>query len=98
MARWKFELLMKGIGATTEGPVWDGEHLYFTHILGSRILRYDPKDRSIVEAYTDTNRTNGLAFDAEGRLFARSAGSRSIVPTVRPGKRPRSLIVSKARS
>lgn len=77
--QWKFELLMKPVGTTTEGPVWDGEHLYFTHIRGNRILRYDPKSGAITEAYKDTYRTNGLAFDAEGNLFGCCAGGRSIV-------------------
>ena len=43
MKLWKFELLMKPPAKPlTEGPVWDGEHLYFTHIQASRIMRYDP--------------------------------------------------------
>ena len=38
--QWKFELLMKPPAVPlTEGPVWDGEHLYFTHIRASRIMR-----------------------------------------------------------
>ena len=37
MKQWKFELLMKPPAKPlTEGPVWDGEHLYFTHIQTSR--------------------------------------------------------------
>ena len=39
---WRFELLAKPFGSVTEGPIWDGEALYFTHILASRIHRYDP--------------------------------------------------------
>jgi gluconolactonase len=76
---WKFELLMKPVGDTTEGPVWDGEHLYFTHNRANRILRYDPKSGAITQAYSDTRRTNGMAFDAEGRLFGCCAAGRSIV-------------------
>ena len=78
--QWKFELLMKPSAVPlTEGPVWDGEHLYFTHIRASRILRYDPKSGAITEARSGTNRTNGLAFDAEGRLFGCCSGGRAIV-------------------
>ncbi len=78
--RWKFELLMKPSAVPlTEGPVWDGEHLYFTHIRASRILRYDPKGGAITEWRTGTNRTNGLAFDAQGRLYGCCSGGRSIV-------------------
>lgn len=77
---WKFELLMKPSAVPlTEGPVWDGEYLLFTHIRASRILRYDPKSGAITEWRSGTNRTNGLAFDAEGRLFGCCSGGRSIV-------------------
>jgi gluconolactonase len=77
---WKFELLMKPTGVPlTEGPVWDGEYLYFTHIKASRILRYDPKSGAIAPWREGTNRTNGLAFDTQGRLFGCCSGGRSIV-------------------
>ena len=78
--QWKFELLMKPPAVPlTEGPVWDGEQLYFTHIRASRIMRYDPGSGVIAEARTGTNRTNGLAFDAEGRLFGCCSGGRAIL-------------------
>jgi len=78
--RWKFELLMKPSAVPlTEGPVWDGEHLYFTHIRASRIMRYDPKSGALGEWRTGTNRTNGLAFDEQGRLFGCCSGGRTIV-------------------
>ena len=85
--QWKFELLMKPPAVPlTEGPVWDGEHLYFTHIRASRIMRYDPGSGVITEARTGTNRTNGLAFDAEGRLFGCCSGGRAIVRLDSDGK------------
>jgi gluconolactonase len=59
--------------------VWDGEHIYFTQIRKSKILRYDPKTGAISEWRTGTNRTNGLAFDAHGRLFGCCSGGRAIV-------------------
>ena len=77
---WKFELLRKPTAVPlTEGPVWDGEQLLFTHIRASLILRYDPKSGAITEWRTGTNRTNGLAFDLNGRLFGCCSGGRSIV-------------------
>jgi streptogramin lyase len=80
MKQWKFELLMKPPAKPlTEGPVWDGEHLYFTHIQASRIMRYDPKSGEITVAREGTNRTNGLCYDAKGNLFGCSSGGRSIV-------------------
>jgi gluconolactonase len=78
---WKFELLTKPDTEQfiTEGPVWDGEYIYFTQIRKSKILRYDPKTGAIDEWRTGTNRTNGLAFDAHGRLFGCCSGGRAIV-------------------
>jgi gluconolactonase len=78
--QWKFELLMKPRGIPlTEGPVWDGEHLLFTHIHANAILRYDPKSGAITEARNGTNRTNGLAFDTQGKLYGCCSGGRSIL-------------------
>ncbi len=75
---WKFELIAKPSNIT-EGPVWDGEQLLYTHIRTSRILRYDVKSGEISDWRTGTNRTNGLAFDAQGRLFGCCSGGRSVV-------------------
>lgn len=76
---WKFELLARYSVPLTEGPIWDGEFLYYTHIQAHRIMRYDPKGGAITEWRTGTNFTNGLAFDLKGRLFGCSSGGRSIV-------------------
>ncbi len=63
----------------TEGPAWDGEKLLFTYIPGSRIMTYDPATGEC-EVYRDnTNHTNGLAFDMDGRLYGCCSGGRSIV-------------------
>ena len=61
---WDFELIAGPYGGTTEGPVWDGQALLFTHIPANRILRYDPKTGETSEYFIGTNRTNGLCFDA----------------------------------
>ena len=80
MKQWKFELLMKPPAKPlTEGPVWDGEHLYFTHIQASRIMRYDLRSGAITVAREGTNRTNGLCYDIKGQLFGCCSGGRSIV-------------------
>ena len=76
---WQFQLLNKPWGGVTEGPVWDGEALYYTHIPTSRIMRFDPKTEEITQARGDTNRTNGLCYDAGGRLFGCCSGGRAIV-------------------
>jgi sugar lactone lactonase YvrE len=77
--RWTFQLLNTPYGGVTEGPVWDGEAPYFTHIPASRIMRYDPCTGAIATWRTGTNRTNGLAYDLEGRLFGCCSGGRGIV-------------------
>ena len=76
--QWNFELLLKP-STITEGPVWDGEYLYFTHIWTSRILRYDPKSGAITDWRAGINRCNGLAYDAQGKLFGCCSGGRSIL-------------------
>jgi gluconolactonase len=77
---WTFELLMKPRGTPlTEGPVWDGEQLLFTHIHASSILRLDVVTGAITPWRTGTNRTNGLAFDSQGRLFGCCSGGRSVL-------------------
>lgn len=76
---WKFELLKKPNGLPiTEGPVWDGEHVYFTHIHANTIFRYDPKTSVISPWRTGLDRVNGLAFDSLGRLFGCCQGGRSV--------------------
>ena len=63
----------------TEGPVWDGKKLLFTYIPGSRIMAYDPETGECAVYRENTNHTNGLAHDAEGRLYGCCSGGRSIV-------------------
>ena len=76
---WRFELLNKPYGGITEGPVWDGEAVYFTHISNHRIMRYDPVSGAITQARDGTNHTNGLCHDAQGRTYGCCSGGRSIV-------------------
>ncbi len=76
---WRLQLLNKPYGGVTEGPVWDGEAVLFTHIPTSRIMRFNPKSQEITLGRGDTNHTNGLAYDTEGRLFGCCSGGRSIV-------------------
>lgn len=76
---WQFQLITKPYGGVTEGPAWDGDALYFTHIPTSRILRYDVDTGQITEARHHTNHTNGLAYDTRGNLFGCCSGGRAIV-------------------
>lgn len=76
---WQFQLLAKPFGGVTEGPVWDGESIYFTHIPTNRIMKYQPESGRISEAKGGTNHTNGLAHDSKGQLFGCCSGGRAIV-------------------
>ena len=76
---WNFELVAGPFGGTTEGPVWDGEALLFTHIPASKILRYDPQTGAVTEYCGETFHTNGLCFDAHGSLYGCQQGRRRIV-------------------
>lgn len=76
---WTFEYVCRPMGKLTEGPVWDGDVLRFTQIHASRILQYDLRSGEIAEWRGSINRTNGLAYDAEGRLFGCSSGGRAIL-------------------
>src|SRR5215218_146049 len=57
--------------AFTEGPAQGPDGLiYFTDVTNNRILRFDPKTKKHDVFRADSNRTNGLLFDNEGRLIA----------------------------
>jgi gluconolactonase len=57
--------------AFTEGPAQGPDGLiYFTDVANNRILRFDPKTKKHDVFRADSNRTNGLLFDNEGRLIA----------------------------
>ncbi len=77
---WEFEMVAGPFNPRlTEGPAWDGETLLYTHIPASRILRYDPQTGQTSVYRDNTNHTNGLNFDSEGRLYGCSSGGRAIV-------------------
>ncbi|MCY3691233.1 MAG: SMP-30/gluconolactonase/LRE family protein, partial [Chloroflexi bacterium] len=79
---WRFSLLNRfedPPGGITEGPAWNGEVALFTHIHASRIYAYNPKSGEFSVFRENTNRTNGLAFDADGRLFGCCQNGRAIV-------------------
>ena len=82
---WSFELVAGPLGGTTEGPVWDGEAVLYTHIPASRIMRYDPRTGENSEHFYMTHNTNGLCFDSEGNLYGCQSGRRRIVRFERNG-------------
>lgn len=70
--------------AFTEGPAQGPDGLiYFTDVANNRILRFDPKTRKQEVFRADSNRSNGLLFDSEGRLIAcESSGPERNAPRV----------------
>ena len=57
--------------AFTEGPAQGPDGLiYFTDVTNNRILRFNPQTRKHEVFRADSNRSNGLLFDPEGRLIA----------------------------
>jgi gluconolactonase len=81
---WTFEFLA-GPYTLTEGPAWDGTGLLFSDIRNDRILRYDEATGRIDTFRTNTNGTNGLFFDHEGRLYGCQGGGRQVVRFERDG-------------
>ncbi|MYC29459.1 MAG: SMP-30/gluconolactonase/LRE family protein [Chloroflexi bacterium] len=88
---WDFELVAGPYGGTTEGPVWDGSGVIFTHIPESRLLRYDPGTGETTEFFTNVNHVNGLCFDADGNLYGCQQGGRRIVRFEKDGQTITSL-------
>ncbi len=74
MANWNFETLDPAYGKVSEGNAWDGSGMLFTRIQHSRIMRYDPAANAVSVWREDTNCSNGLTFDAQGRLYACQGG------------------------
>jgi len=86
MADWTWELLA-GPDTITEGPVWDGEGLFYTSIEKNEIRRYDPASNAVATIYRDTNQTNGLALGPDGALYACEGASGMIVRYDRNGEK-----------
>lgn len=74
----EFELVA-GPFSFTEGPVWDGERIIFTDIPPSRIMTFDPATREAQVLIEGTEKSNGLARDAQGRLYACQDEGRRVV-------------------
>ncbi|MCH7971647.1 MAG: SMP-30/gluconolactonase/LRE family protein [Chloroflexi bacterium] len=76
---WNFENAAPVIGSITEGNAWDGERMLYSNIAMDRIMIYGPRS-GLVEVWREnTEGTNGLNFDGDGRLFGCSGNGRKIV-------------------
>lgn len=71
----------------TEGPVWNGDHLLFSDIPRSRIVRYQPLSEGpdLRTFRVPSNLANGLTFDAHHRLLACEGSTRRLTRTEADG-------------
>ena len=76
---WTFENAAPVIGSITEGNAWDGERMLYSNVAMNRIMSYDPGSGLVSVYWENTEGTNGLNYDAEGRLFGCSGDGRKIV-------------------
>jgi YD repeat-containing protein len=76
-------------GTFTEGPAYGpGNCIYFSDI-GDSIMKYDPKTGKTTEYRNPSGKSNGLDFDARGRLVAcegAAGGNRRVTRTEKDGK------------
>jgi gluconolactonase len=80
------ERIAAGFGFT-EGPIWRGDHLLFSDIPRSRIVRWQekPEGPEIVTFRTPTGNSNGLTLDRSGRLIACEHSTRRVTRTEADG-------------
>jgi len=66
----------------TEGPTVDAKgHVYFTNVPMSKILRFDPESRELSVFRENSNQTNGMYFDPQGRLLCCEGGTARVTRT-----------------
>ncbi len=76
---WSFEKIAGPFDGPTGGLAWDGSGMLFSALGEGRILRYAPKTGEVSVLRRYTNRTNGLAFGADGALYGCQELSRRVV-------------------
>lgn len=76
---WQFEQIAGPFAGPTGGLAWDGDGLLFSAVGEDRILRYDPASGAVEEFRKYTNRTDGLALAANGRLYGCQRASRRVI-------------------
>jgi gluconolactonase len=77
-------------GEFTEGPAEGPDGCVYFSDIGDRIMKFDPKTGKTTEFRKPSGRSNGLKFDAQGRLIAcegaNTGGGRRISITEKDGK------------
>lgn len=78
-----------GDGEFTEGPAEGPDGCVYFSDIGNRIMRFDPKTKATSTFRDPSGRSNGLKFDAKGRLIAcegaNTGGNRRISVTEKDG-------------
>jgi len=79
-----------GDGTFTEGPVLGPDGCIYFSDIGNRIMKYDPAKNDTTVFRNPSGRSNGLKFDAKGRLLAcegaNTGGGRRVSITEADGK------------
>ena len=76
---WEFKLVGGPFIGVTEGPVWMGDSLIFTHIPSSTIREYNPLTGQITIFREGTNYANGLTLDKNNNIYACEGDARRVV-------------------
>ena len=84
---WNFDPVAGPFEGLVDGPLWDGEGLVFCLVEESRILRYEPENKTITELRKYTARTRALALNPQDAIYGCQSASRRIVPAARASLR-----------
>ena len=76
---WEFELIGGPFAGVSEGPVWIGNSLIFTHIPSSTIRQYNPETGKIKIIRQETNYANGLTLDNNNNIYACEGDALSLI-------------------
>ncbi|MBI2942517.1 MAG: SMP-30/gluconolactonase/LRE family protein [Chloroflexi bacterium] len=81
------ERVASGFGFT-EGPLWRGDHLLFSDIPNSRIVRWQPlpEGPQVRTFRVPSNLSNGLTLDLDGRLLSCEGALRRLTRTEIDGR------------
>ena len=81
MTQWTFETIAER-DSLTEGPVWDGTGLLYSHCAADLALRWDSTTGENSIWREDTGGGNGMVRDRTGRLFVCEGKNRRVVEYV----------------
>ncbi|HTK36523.1 MAG TPA: SMP-30/gluconolactonase/LRE family protein [Caulobacteraceae bacterium] len=82
---WHFERVAGPYEGGVGGVAWDGTAVIFAAVGEARLLSFDPATKAATEIRRYTNRTNGIAFGPERRLYGCQEGSRRVIQFLADG-------------